>query len=113
MLSQAEFQSIAAGFDPNPGRSKSLQAAAYVDPKWLAVDREAIFYRSWQWACHVEKVREPGSYVVVEVQGRPVCIVRGVCCRFEEAGHELYATALEADYARDRHPEAPAPEVLS
>ncbi len=42
-------------------------------------------------------------------QARPVCIVRGVCCRFEEAGHELFATALEADYARDRHP-GPLPE---
>lgn len=42
---------------------------------------------------------------------RPVCIARGVCCRFEEADHVLYATALEADYAAHRHPEAPAPEA--
>lgn len=42
-------------------------------------------------------------------RARPVCIQRGVCCRFEEAGHELYATALEADYAAARAPEAPAP----
>ena len=36
---------------------------------------------------------------------------RGVCCRFEEAGHELFATALEADYAAARAPEAPGPEA--
>lgn len=42
-------------------------------------------------------------------RAQPVCIVRGVCCRFEEAGHELFATALEADFAADRHPAAPAP----
>jgi Fe-S-cluster containining protein len=42
---------------------------------------------------------------------RPVCIARGVCCRFEEAGHDLYATALEADYAASVHPTAPAPEA--
>jgi len=41
---------------------------------------------------------------------RPVCIQRGVCCRFEEAGHELYATALEADYAAERAPAGAAPE---
>ena len=35
----------------------------------------------------------------------------GVCCRFEEAGHELFATALEADFAAERHPDAPAPEA--
>ena len=40
-----------------------------------------------------------------------VCIARGECCRFEDAGHELYATALEADYAAACHPEAPAPEA--
>jgi Fe-S-cluster containining protein len=42
---------------------------------------------------------------------RPVCLARGVCCRFEEAGHELFATALEADYAAAHHPDAPAPEA--
>lgn len=40
-----------------------------------------------------------------------VCIGRGVCCRFEEAGHELFATALEADYAAATHPDAPEPEA--
>ena len=44
-------------------------------------------------------------------RARPVCIQRGVCCRFEEAGHELFATALEADYAAARAPEAPGPEA--
>jgi Fe-S-cluster containining protein len=43
--------------------------------------------------------------------GRPVCLARGVCCRFEEAGHELWATALEADYCAEQHPEAPRPEA--
>ena len=41
----------------------------------------------------------------------PVCIVRGKCCRFEEADHRLYATRLEADYAAFCLPEAPAPEA--
>ena len=40
-----------------------------------------------------------------------VCLRRGVCCRFEEAGHELFATALEADYAVARHPSAPGAEA--
>jgi Fe-S-cluster containining protein len=44
-------------------------------------------------------------------RSRAVCIVRGVCCRFEEAGHELFATALEADYAAARRPDAPPPEA--
>ena len=44
-------------------------------------------------------------------EARPVCIRRGVCCRFEQAGHELFATGLEADYAAARHPTAAAPEA--
>lgn len=42
---------------------------------------------------------------------RPVCIARGVCCRFEEADHVLYATGLETDYAAMKKPLAPAPEA--
>jgi len=40
-----------------------------------------------------------------------VCELSGLCCRFEEAGHELFATGLEADYAVSRTPAAPAPEA--
>jgi len=41
----------------------------------------------------------------------PRCELSGACCRFEEAGHELWATGLEVDYAVARHPEAPEPEA--
>jgi len=41
----------------------------------------------------------------------PRCELSGFCCRFEEAEHDLYATGLEADFAAERHPEAPAPEA--
>lgn len=41
----------------------------------------------------------------------PRCESSGRCCRFEEAGHELFATLLETDLAALRHPEAPAPEA--
>ena len=41
----------------------------------------------------------------------PACEASGLCCRFEEAGHELFATGLEADYAAALHPRAPGPEA--
>ncbi len=44
-------------------------------------------------------------------KSRAVCILRGACCRFEEAGHELFATALEADYAAAQEGSAPPPEA--
>jgi Fe-S-cluster containining protein len=46
---------------------------------------------------------------IAELQ--PLCVRSGLCCRFEEVGHELYATNLEADYAAERRPQAPAPEA--
>lgn len=39
------------------------------------------------------------------------CELSGLCCRFEEAGHELFATALETDFAAARHPAAPPPQA--
>jgi len=42
---------------------------------------------------------------------RPVCLARGICCRFEEADHVLYSTGLEADHAAATLPEAPVPEA--
>jgi Fe-S-cluster containining protein len=47
--------------------------------------------------------------VIADLQ--PLCVRSGLCCRFEEAGHELYATHLESDYAAARHPQAPPPEA--
>ena len=39
----------------------------------------------------------------------PRCELSGRCCRFDEFGHELFATGLEADYALHRAPELPEP----
>ncbi|GAA4595870.1 carnitine monooxygenase subunit YeaW [Planotetraspora phitsanulokensis] len=67
---------ISSGYDPDPALSMSLHADAYTDPKWFDVDQRAIFARTWQWLCHVEKLREPGSYVTGTVAGMPIVAVR-------------------------------------
>lgn len=74
--SQEEFKEISKGFDPNPSRSLSLRKEAYVDPRWHGVDLEAIIAKTWQWVCHVEKLREPGAYVTIDIAGKPVAVVR-------------------------------------
>lgn len=71
-----EFDAIRKGFDLDPSRSLSLHKDAYVQGDWYEVDRQGIIARSWQWVCHVEKLREPGSYVATEIAGQPVAIVR-------------------------------------
>ena len=71
-------------------------ADCYIDPGYLEAEREQIFRRSWQYLCHEEKLREPGSYVTGGVQGRGLFAVRGEdgalrafynVCRHR--GHEL------------------------
>jgi phenylpropionate dioxygenase-like ring-hydroxylating dioxygenase large terminal subunit len=71
-----DVREIATGFDPDPARSMSLRSEAYTDPKWAAADLEAIFARTWQWVCHVEKLAKPGSYVSATIAEMPVAVVR-------------------------------------
>lgn len=59
-----------------PQRSSTLNARCYTDPKFLEVERETVFHRSWQWVCHAEKLREPGSYCVKDVLGRSIVVLR-------------------------------------
>jgi carnitine monooxygenase subunit len=76
LLTVDDVQDLATGYDADPTRSMSLRAAAYTEPKWLAADQAAIFARTWQLICHVEKLAAPGSYVAAVVAGMPVAVVR-------------------------------------
>ncbi|MEU9451902.1 ring-hydroxylating oxygenase subunit alpha [Streptomyces sp. NPDC048277] len=71
-----DVRSISAGFHQDPARSMSLRSEAYVDPKWFDAELKTVFARTWQWVCHVENVKKPGSYVAVTVAGMPVVVVR-------------------------------------
>ena len=74
--SAKEFDAIRAGYHENASRSLSLRKEAYVEDRWHNVDLEAIISKTWQWVCHVEKVREPGSYMTIEIAGQPIAVVR-------------------------------------
>lgn len=67
---------IATGYHPDPARSMSLRAEAYIDPSWSSFEDAAVFARTWQWICHVEQLIEPGSYVASTVAGMPIVVVR-------------------------------------
>ncbi|MEM9011075.1 MAG: ring-hydroxylating oxygenase subunit alpha [Pseudomonadota bacterium] len=74
--SKEQFDDISQGYSDNPHNTLSLRAEAYVEPAWFRVDRDEIIAKTWQWVCHGEKVRAPGSYVTIEIAGRPVAVVR-------------------------------------
>ena len=75
-LSQQDFTRIAGGYDQNPAAAMSLKAEAYTDPAWFALEQKAIFAKSWQWVCHVEKVRNPGQYLTATIAGRSIVVLR-------------------------------------
>jgi len=76
-LSVQDVERIAAGYHPDPARSMSVRVEAYIDPRWADIDTRAIIARAWQWICHIEQLREPGSYVSATTAGMPVVVLRG------------------------------------
>lgn len=71
-----QFASIRQGYHSNPSQSLSLNADAYTDPRWYQVDRDEIIAKTWQWVCHAEKLRQPGSFVTIEIAEKPIAVVR-------------------------------------
>ncbi len=71
-----QFAAIRDGYHSDPSQSLSLRADAYTDPLWHQVDLREIVSKTWQWVCHAEKVREPGSFVTIEIAGKPIAVVR-------------------------------------
>ncbi len=75
-LTEDEYHRLARGYDENPRKSLSLNAETYTDPRWHKLDQNAIISRSWQWVCHVEKLRDPGSYLTTVIAEQPIALVR-------------------------------------
>ena len=76
MPSKQEFLAITDGYSDNPHDTFSLKADAYTQPQWFQTDQKEIIAKTWQWVCHVEKLRAPGSYTTIEIAGNPIAIVR-------------------------------------
>jgi choline monooxygenase len=68
--------------DPRPApddlrRARALDVACYVEPRWAAVERDAVFARSWQLVADTARLAAPGDHVVDEIAGKPLLVVRG------------------------------------
>lgn len=74
--SAKQVETIRAGYHSDASRSLSLRAEAYTRPEWHQADLKQIVSKSWQWVCHVEKLRDAGSYVAVDIAGAPIAVVR-------------------------------------
>ncbi len=75
-LTIKELNELKQGYDPVASRSWSLNSKTYIDPRFVAIERVAIFHRTWQFACHTEKLYEPGQYVTIEIGGHSIIVLR-------------------------------------
>ena len=75
-VSTDDVRRISSGYHADPAQSLSLRSEAYCDPMWLDAENAAVFGRTWQWICHVEQLRDPGSYLATVVAGMPIAVVR-------------------------------------
>jgi choline monooxygenase len=56
--------------------ASTLIPDAYTSPEFHALERDAIFARSWVPVCVTAELSEPGNYVLVEVAGRSLIVCR-------------------------------------
>jgi choline monooxygenase len=61
----------------DPARSYTLPARYCTAPDVFEREREAVFFRSWQYAGHVEALPEIGSYITGNVLDQNFFIIRG------------------------------------
>ena len=63
-------------FNPDIATASTLPARLYNDPVYLELERDRIFGRTWQLAARTEQLAESGSFVVVDIAGESIVIVR-------------------------------------
>ncbi len=63
-------------FTDDPEQSWTLPGRYYYDPEIYAREHEHIFYRSWQYACHISLLSQPGHYFVRDIGDQSVVVLR-------------------------------------
>ena len=58
-------------------RGRPLPSEWYTDPALYELEQRRVFGRSWQYAGHLGKVREPGDYFTCQAGRVPIVVVRG------------------------------------
>lgn len=59
------------------GTTRTLPAYYYTDPAVLAIERDVLFFRSWQYACHTSALNRPGDYVTLSIFDQDIVVILG------------------------------------
>ena len=63
--------------ESDPQQSFTLPSGYYTDPAVYELEKEAIFYRTWQFVCHSGEVPNPGDYTTLKVCDQNIFVMRG------------------------------------
>ncbi|MDX2184565.1 MAG: SRPBCC family protein [Gemmatimonadaceae bacterium] len=63
-------------FDPDLAKAATIPSRLYVDPVYHELERERIFSRTWQVVARTEQLTQVGDYVVVDIAGESIVLVR-------------------------------------
>jgi choline monooxygenase len=67
-----------AALRPQPHETAlTLPARCYVEPAFVAAERDAVFARSWQLIAHEAQLAGSGDHALAEIAGVPLLAVRG------------------------------------
>ena len=66
-----------AAIDPKKQPVRSLPARYYTDPEIFEREKEAIFYKTWQFAGHAADIPKTGDYFTFEICGQDLFCIRG------------------------------------
>lgn len=58
-------------------RSYTLPAHLYFDPEVFEAEKEAIFYKNWNFVCAANQLEAPGAYTTTRIGDQNIAIVRG------------------------------------
>jgi phenylpropionate dioxygenase-like ring-hydroxylating dioxygenase large terminal subunit len=64
-------------FNSDPTRSYTMPAAYYTDPAIYEREKEAIFFKAWNYAAHVSQLKDAGDYVTLRIADQNIVVLRG------------------------------------
>jgi phenylpropionate dioxygenase-like ring-hydroxylating dioxygenase large terminal subunit len=77
MPAKASFDKTQLGkFDSDPARSWTLPGHYYYDADIYQKEMSHIFYRNWQYVCHVSLLQQAGQYFVREIGDQSVFLLK-------------------------------------
>jgi phenylpropionate dioxygenase-like ring-hydroxylating dioxygenase large terminal subunit len=86
------------------GSVRALPGTYYTNPEHFSRVRDRLFYRSWQFACHVSRIPQPGDYVAFSICDQDLFVVRGengeVSCFFNVCQHRGHPLLEDSGHAR-------------